>query len=119
MLFRQTNVIFYRHLQLYSTRAFASFLTKRHNYKPPEFLAPILKIDRSPSTTLLRASKRALIVSGKGYVSTLGKGARKEIQASEPETHELLASKTYDKRQSVDHHRRKSVVFKGSLVPRM
>ena len=90
------------HFQLYSTRAFATFLQKRHNYREPDFLKPILKIDRSPQKNLLRASKRALLAAGRGYVSTLGKGARKEIVEKEKEK----------AKNGAYGARRKSVVFK-------
>ena len=65
---------------------------------------------------LVKASKKALLAAGKGYVTTLGKSAQKEIQKGEPKTHDLLASKDYNRRESVTHHRRKSVVFKGELL---
>ena len=90
------------YFQLYSTRAFATFLQKRHNYREPDFLKPILKIDRSPQKNLLRASKRALLAAGRGYVSTLGKGARKEIIEKEKEK----------AKNGAYGARRKSVVFK-------
>ena len=89
--------------KLYSTRAFAAFLTKRHNYREPDFLAPVLKIDRSPQTQLVRASKRALLAAGKGYIKDFGTGARKEVKAKEQET---AASKSPG-----GGPRKKSVVF--------
>ena len=65
-------------------------------------MKPILKIDRSPQKNLLRASKRALLAAGRGYVSTLGKGAGKEIREKEKEK----------AKNGAYGARRKSVVFK-------
>ena len=40
-----------------------------------------MKIDRTATTTLLRASRKALFATGHGYVPTLGEGVRKKSDA--------------------------------------
>ena len=97
---------------MFSTRAFASFLQKRHNYREPDFLKPILKIDRSPQTQLLRASKRALLAAGKGYISSLGKGTRKEIIDKEKKAFATTPKDYALPKDAKLSQRRKSVVFK-------
>ena len=97
---------------MFSTRAFAHFLQKRHNYREPDFLKPILKIDRTPQTQLLRASKRALLAAGKGYITTLGKGTRKEILEKE-KLADSQGTKDYAlPKNAKPSQRRKSVIFK-------
>ena len=96
---------------MFSTRAFAHFLQKRHNYREPDFLKPILKIDRTPQTQLLRASKRALLAAGKGYISSLGKGTRKEILDKEKSAFANIPKDYALPKDAKLSQRRKSVVF--------
>ena len=101
-----------QYFQLFSTQAFAKFLQKRHNYREPDFLKPILKIDRTPQTQLLRASKRALLAAGKGYITSLGKGTKKEILDKEKLAFSGVPKDYALPKDAKLSQRRKSVVFK-------
>ena len=75
-------------------------------------MKPILKIDRTPQSQLLRASKRALLAAGKGYITTLGKGTRKEILEKE-KLADSQGTKDYAlPKNAKPSQRRKSVIFK-------
>ena len=69
----------------------------------------MLKIDRSPKKYLLRASNRALLAAGRGYITEFG-GTRKEIIEKEKQSD---VPKDYALPKGIKAQRKKSVVFKG------
>ena len=68
----------------------------------------MLKIDRSPQKYLMRATKRALLAQGRGYIQSFG-GTRQELIEKEQQSE---VPKDYALPKGVKSQRKKSVVFK-------
>ena len=67
----------------------------------------MLKIDRSPQKYLMRATKRALLAQGRGYITTFG-GTQKELIEKEKQSE----VPDYALPKGIKSQRKKSVVFK-------